>query len=157
MQKVGEVKQSEDLENEVVAAVEAAPKLETPPVVTLEGAGEAGRVVIESAADPVAIIDTNDREVMAAEAAADGGPRTEDRELGIAETAADGRPGTEDQEAIINTNDQETSPGSEGETSVGGSSAIHAVASDGQEETKSGEYGFHYEFSGTTPEIGEEQ
>ena len=60
LEKVGDVKQSEDLEKEVAAVVEAAPKLETPPAITLEGAGEAGKMTIESATDPVAIIDTND-------------------------------------------------------------------------------------------------
>jgi uncharacterized coiled-coil protein SlyX len=80
LEKVGDVKQSEDLEKEVVAALETAPKLENPPAITLEGAGAEGKVTIE----------------RAAEAAADGGRMTEDREVGAANTAADRGPETED-------------------------------------------------------------
>ena len=189
LEKVGDVKQSEDLEKEVVAAVEAAPKLETPPAVTLEGAGAEGKVTIEKAADTAADGGrvTEDREVVAAETAADGGRKTEDRvEVAADETvmidtvpfperpAAAAEAGsreaigtwptpevpakagaTIDPAAIIDTNDRETSPGSEGETSVGGSSATIAKESDGQDESKPGEYGFHYEFNDDTPEMGE--
>ncbi len=64
------------------------------PTITLEGAGVAGKVTIESAADAAADggPKTGDREVGTADIAADEGRRTE----GAANTAADRGPETED-------------------------------------------------------------
>jgi len=51
---------AEELQEAVTEVIDAAPTLEAPPPITLEGAGAEGKVTITEAAEPAAIIDTND-------------------------------------------------------------------------------------------------